>query len=164
MLGPRTTVDPAQPVRTIAAYRVWAQRHGGSQAAALSGDDNWSAERRFQRVFERLSLPGFPRAGRFELLVSLGRLGLVDVSPPDLQLGEATDQAVIAAKRVFGIGERFLMERRAADLAAEADVPLDAFDLALFNFGQPENRRATMGSAVSPDEALRDRVERALGV
>jgi hypothetical protein len=163
-LGPRTTVDPKQPTRTLAGYRGWAPRHGGSQAAALSGDDNWTAERRFQRVFERLSLPGFHRAGRFELLVSLGRLGLVDLAPPDLQLGEASDLAVIAAKRVFGIGERFLMERRAADLAAEADVPLDAFDLALFNFGQPETARATMGSTAVPDPDLQARVERALGL
>lgn len=164
VLGPRTTVDAEQPTRTLVAYRAWAQRHGGSQAAALAGDDNWTAERRFQRVFERLSLPGFPRAGRFELLVSLGRLGLVDVSPPDLELGEATDGAVLAAKRIFGIGERFLMERRAADLATEADVPLDAFDLALFNFSRPENGRATMGSTAVPDPQLQDRVESALGL
>jgi hypothetical protein len=65
---------------------------------------------------------------------------------------------------VFGIGERFLMERRAADLAAEADVPLDAFDLALFNFGQPENARATMGSTAVPDPELQGRVEHALGL
>jgi hypothetical protein len=164
VLGPRTTVDPKQPARTVVAYRGWAQRHGGSQAAALTGDDNWNGERRFQRVFERLSLPGFHRAGRFELLVSLGRLGLIDVSPPDLQLGEASDPAVVAAKRVFGIGERFLMERRAADLAAEADIPLDAFDLALFNFGQPETARATMGSTAVPDPELQARVEHALGL
>lgn len=163
-LGLRTTVDPKHPERTLAAYRAWAQRHGGSQTAALTGDDNWTAERRFQRVFERLSLPGFARAGRFELLVSLGRMGLVDVSPPDLQLGEPADPAVLAAKRVFGIGERFLMERRASDLAAEAGVPLDALDLALFNFGQPPDGRATMGSAAEPDAALRRRVERALGL
>lgn len=164
VLGPRTTVDPKDPARTLVAYRGWAQRHGGSQAAALSGDDNWTAERRFQRVFERLSLPGFARSGRFELLVSLGRLGLVDVSPPDLQLGESADPAVIAAKRVFGIGERFLLERRVADLAAEAEIPLDAFDLALFNFGQPQAARATMGSRAEPDAELRARVEHALGV
>ncbi|HEX2086824.1 MAG TPA: hypothetical protein VHF89_14185, partial [Solirubrobacteraceae bacterium] len=107
---------------------------------------------------------GFPRAGRFELLASLGRLGLVDVTPPDLQLGEATDQAVIAAKRVFGIGERFLMERRAAELAEAADVPLDAFDLALFNFGQSEDARATMGSTAEPDAELQARIEQALGL
>jgi hypothetical protein len=164
VLGPRTTVDPKAPGRTLSAYPAWAQRHGGSQAAALSGDDNWSAERRFQRVFERLSLPGFHRGGRFELLVSLGRLGLVDVAPPELQLGEASDQAVLAAKRIFGIGERFLLERRAADLAAATDVPLDAFDLALFNFGQPEERRATMGSGAEPDPDFQMRVERALGL
>ncbi len=162
-LGRRTTVDRARPERTTAAYRSWAGR-AGSQAAALSGDDAWTAERRFARVFERMALPGFGRAGRFELLVSLGRLGLVDVSPPELQLGEASDPAVIAAKRIFGIGERFLMERRAADLAEEADVPLDAFDLALFNFGQPATARATMGSTAEPDAELRQRVEHALGL
>jgi hypothetical protein len=165
VLGPRTTVDPKQPTRTSEAYRAWVDRRGaGSQAAALTGEDAWSAERRFERVFERLSLPGFARAGRFELLVSLGRLGLVDVAPGDLQLGDASDQAVLSAKRVFGIGERFLMERRAADLAAEADVPLDAFDLALFNFGQAETARATMGSAAEPDTELQSRAERALGL
>ena len=65
---------------------------------------------------------------------------------------------------VFGIGERFLMERRAADLAEEADFPLDAFDLALFNFGRPADARATMGATAEPDPALRERVERALGL
>jgi hypothetical protein len=56
------------------------------------------------------------------------------------------------------------MERRAADLAEEADVPLDAFDLALFNFGQAETARATMGSRAEPDPDLQHRVERALGL
>jgi hypothetical protein len=156
-------VDRARPERTTAAYRSWAGR-AGSQAAALSGDDAWTAERRFARVFERMALPGFGRAGRFELLVSLGRLGLVDVAPDDLQLVDAADGAVIGAKRVFGIGERLLLERRAKELAEAAEVPLDALDLALFNFAQPESRRATMGSRAEPDPELVARVESALGL
>ncbi len=162
-LGRRTTVDRARPERTTAAYRSWAGP-AGSQAAALSGDDAWTAERRFARVFERMALPGFGRAGRFELLVSLGRLGLVDVAPDDLQLVDAADGAVIGAKRVFGIGERLLLERRAKELAEAAEVPLDALDLALFNFAQPESRRATMGSRAEPDPELVARVESALGL
>lgn len=162
-LGPRTTVDRDRPERTAAAYRAWAAR-AGSQAAALSGDDAWTPERRFGRVFERLSLPGFARAGRFELLASLGRLGLVDVAPDDLKLGEAADGAVIGAKRVFGIGERLLLERRAADLAEAAGVPLDALDLALFNFAQPEGRQATMGARARADGDLVARLEAALGL
>jgi hypothetical protein len=162
-LGPRSSVDRAQPQRTVAAYRAWAGR-AGSQAAALSGDDAWSAERRFGRVFERMALPGFGRAGRFELLASLGRLGLVDLAPDDLKLVDASDGAVIGAKRVFGIGDRLLLERRAAELAEAVGVPLDALDLALFNFAQPESRRATMGSNAEPDPELVAGIESALGV
>ena len=165
VLGPRTTVDAKSPHRTLTAYRAWVERHGGgSQLAALTGEPSWTPERRFQRVFERLSLPGLGRGGRFELLVSIGRLGFVEAAPGDLQLVEAGDEAVLAAKRVFGIGERMLMERRAADLAEAAGVPLAALDLALFNFGQPEQRRATMGSSADQDRDLQASVERTLGV
>ena len=162
-LGLRTTVDRARPERTAAAYRAWAGRTG-TQADALTGDDAWSAERRFGRVFERMALPGFGRGGRFELLASLGRLGLIDVAPDDLKLSEASDPATIGAKRVFGIGDRLLMERRAGELAAAAGVPLDALDLALFNFNQPDAARATMGTNVQPDPGLVAQVESALGL
>jgi hypothetical protein len=164
VLGPRTTVDPKQPARTADAYRAWAQR-AGSQDAAIAGEAGWTPERRFSRLFERLALPGFGRAGRVELLVSLGRLGLAEIEPAELRLGaEASDAATVAAKRVFGIGDGFLLERRATDLAEAAQVPLSALDLALFNFGQPEQARATMGSTAEPDAGLREQVERALGL
>jgi hypothetical protein len=164
VLGPRTTVDPKQPTRTADAYRAWAAR-SGSQSAAIEGEASWSPERRFSRLFERLSLPGFGRAGRVELLISLGRLGLSEIEPAELRLGaEASDAATVAAKRVFGIGDAFLLERRSSDLAEEASVPLAALDLALFNFGQPENARATMGSTAEPDPELRSHVEHVLGV
>lgn len=164
VLGPRASVEPRQPTRTAEAYRAWAAR-AGSQDAALTGEPGWSPERRFSRVYERLALPGFPRAGRFELLVSLGRIGLIEAEPAELRLGaEAGDAATIAAKRVFGIGDGFLLERRAADLAEAAGVPVAALDLALFNFGQAETARATMGSRAVPSAELRERVGDPLGV
>jgi hypothetical protein len=163
-LGPRTSVDPRQPQRTAAAYRAWAER-AGTQASAFAGDASWTPPRRFSRLFERLSLPGFTRAGRVELLVSAGRLGLVDAEPAELRLGaEAGDETTLAAKRVFGIGDAFLLERRATDLAAAVGVPLGALDLALFNFGRPEDRRATMGARASADPGLQARIEEALGL
>ena len=163
VLGPRTTVDPRQPTRTADAYRAWAAR-AGSQAQGLAGEPAWTPQRRFSRLFERLAIPGFSRAGRVELLISLGRLGLVEAEPAELRLGDASDATTIAAKRVFGIGDTVLLERRVAELAEEAEVPLAALDLALFNFGQPEPARSEMGSRAEPDEESRGRIGRALGV
>jgi hypothetical protein len=162
-LGPRTSHDPKRGDRTLVAYRAWAER-SGSQAAAFAGEPAWTPERRFDRVFERLALPGFGRSGRFELLVPLGRLGRVDVSAGQLQLIEASDPATLGAKRVFGIGDTFNLERRAAELAEAADVPIEALDLALANFGLPQGPRATMGSTATPDDSLREQVGAALDV
>src|SRR5436305_1268212 len=61
--GPRSAHDPGRGDSTMRAYRAWAER-AGSQSAAYLGDASWSAERRFARVFERLALPGLPRAAR----------------------------------------------------------------------------------------------------
>ena len=58
--------------RAIAAYRQWAER-AGSQAAGFAGEADWSPQRRFARVFERLALPGLSRATRFELLADARR-------------------------------------------------------------------------------------------
>lgn len=160
--GPRGAYADGRGERTVTAYRGWAQR-AGSQQAALAGDDLWKPDRRFARAFERLALPGLHRAARFELLVSLGRLGLADVRPGSLFFGAGDGDTTIAAKRAFGIGDPLLLERRAADLAAEADVPLEALDLALFNWGRGEH---TLGGASEGafDEAVRARVRAALGV
>lgn len=172
-LGPRTSHDPARGAQTIVAYRRFAE-HAGSQRAAFAGEPEWSAQRRFERAFERLSLPGFGRGGRFELLVTLGRLGLYELHADSLHVsaaagargpgmaargagtaangaeaggGQATgeDRTVAAAKRVFGIGDALNIERRAAALAAAAEVPLEALEPALWNWGSPEQERATMG-------------------
>ena len=159
-LGPRSLHDPRRGADTLIAYRQWAARGGqasvaasaasteSTQAAAFTGDPAWSPARRFERVFERLALPGFARMGRYELLVVLGRLGLYELRPDSLHLGgarglSADDPTTLAAKRVFGIGDPLLLERRATALAQDASVPIEALDLALANWQAGE--RATLG-------------------
>jgi len=146
--GPRSSHQPGSGTRTLDAYAQWAERAGG-QETAFTGDDGWGPERRFARVFERLSLPGLHRAARYELLVALGRLGIYDLRADSLHLGTGRgagtveDEALSAAKRVFGIGDPLLLDRRAGALAEATAVPLDALDLALYNWSAPE--RATLG-------------------
>ena len=69
--GPRGVLRPA---RAAAPTGRWAAR-AGSQSTALEGDPLWAPERRFDRGFERLALPGFGRAQRYELLTVLRHLG-----------------------------------------------------------------------------------------
>lgn len=134
--GPRTAHDPRRPLRTIEAYRAWAQR-AGSQASALTRDPAWSPERRFARVFERLALPGLHRDARFDLLVTLGRLGVFELNPGQLMLG-GSGEVTVGAKRVFGIGDSLILEARASDFARACDLPLAALDLALYNWQRGE--------------------------
>ena len=85
----RTT--PRAAPSTLLAYRQWVARGGaeraragadgrGSTGGGVHGRPGWTPERRFERVFERLALPGLARAGRYELLVLLGRLGLYELT------------------------------------------------------------------------------------
>jgi hypothetical protein len=182
-LGPRSSHDPARGSETLAAYLQWVARGGtsaapapgpegspapASQADAFTGDPDWTPERRFERVFERLALPGFGRMGRYELLLVLGRLGLYDLRPGSLHLGtvrgsSSEDPATVAAKRVFGIGDPILLERRAKALAEAIAVPVEALDLALYNWAAPE--RATVAfPGESGDPGALERAETALGV
>ena len=160
LLGPRTSHDPARGDRTVAAYRSWAAR-AGSQEAAIAGDGTWTPERRFQRVFERLSLPGLGRAARYDLLVTLGRLGVAETRPTALAFD--ADATTLAAKRVFGIGDTLLLERRAAALADALDLPIETLDLALFNWAQPSDVRATYGARVTAGDGPREAVGTVLG-
>jgi len=159
-LGPRTSHNPARGNETLAAYRQWIQRGGTAgavaqaaslaegQAVAFTGDPEWSPGRRFERVFERLSLPGLSRMARYDLLVTLGRLGLYELTPDSLHLAgagglSADDATTLAAKRVFGIGDPLLLERRATALAEAASIAIETLDLALANWLAPQ--RASMG-------------------
>jgi hypothetical protein len=146
-LGPRTSHDPARGTSTLLAYSHWAER-AGSQQHAFEGDPEWSPQRRFERGFERLALPGFGRMGRYDLLVTLGRLGLYELRADSLHLTSASeahfgDLTTLAAKRVFAIGDPLLLERRARTLAEAISVPVEALDLALANWGT--GSRATLG-------------------
>jgi hypothetical protein len=163
-LGPRAAHDPARGASTLLAYRAWAAR-AGSQAQAFTGDTSWPDQRRFDRAFERLSLPGFGRAARFELLVALGRLGVYEVRPWSLQLSvDPLDPTVVASKRALGIGDPMLLQRRAVDLVGAAGVPIETLDLALTNWSRPGGERITAGATVSVEGPLRDAIGAALGV
>ncbi|HWY17214.1 MAG TPA: hypothetical protein VNY27_00740 [Solirubrobacteraceae bacterium] len=158
-LGPRTSHDPARGSETVRAYRHWAL-HAGSQAQGLVGEESWTPQRRFERAFERLALPGFGRMGRYELLVTLGRLGLYELQADSLHLAsgrsEREDLTTVAAKRVLAVGDPIYLERRACAFAQELDVPIDALDLAFANWGAGE--RATLG--FKPDVTDRHALER----
>ena len=174
-LGPRTSHDPARGISTLLAYRHWAERAGGGAvgdaaagdggaACSFEGDPTWSPQRRFERGFERLALPGFGRMGRYDLLVTLGCLGLYELRADSLHLTSASeahsgDLVTLAAKRVFAIGDPLLLERRARALAEAISVPIETLDLALWNWSPPApGLRATLG--VRRETCDRDALER----
>jgi hypothetical protein len=160
--GPRTAYEPGRGQRTIDAYRAWAQR-AGSQEVAFTGDAAWTPERRFARVFERLALPGLHRGARFDLLVTLGRLGVYDLSGGALGLG-GNDPVTLAAKRVLGIGDVMLLERRSADLAAACELPLEALDLGFYNWEQGSRAGLGVDPSTEPGPAFLDSALAALGL
>jgi hypothetical protein len=161
--GPRTAHDPLRGARTFAAYRAWAER-SGSQAAAYGGDPLWAAERRFARTFERLALPGLHRDARYDLLVTLGRLGVFELAAGALQFG-GDNEVTVAAHRARGRGAAQQRERRGSELAVACELPLDALDLGLHNWGSG-GPRATMGlgADAEPDEAAVAPILAALGL
>jgi hypothetical protein len=166
-IGSRSSHEAARGVSTLEAYRRFAE-HAGSQELAFIGQPEWAPERRFERVFERLALPGFGRSGRYEMLVVLGELGLYEVRPGTLHLIAAmgrtsTDPTALAAKRIFGIGDAMNLERRAVRFAEEIGVSVHTLDLALSNWGEGE--RVTLGfeSDIS-DQEVHDRAGAALGL
>jgi hypothetical protein len=160
--GPRTAHEAGRGTRTVDAYRVWVQR-AGSQEAAFTGDAAWTSERRFARVFERLALPGLHRGARFDLLATLGALGVYELSAGALGLG-GNDTVTLAAKRVLGIGDSMLLERRAADLASACGLPLAALDLGLFNWEHASRTGVGLDAETEPDADLLDSAQSALGV
>ncbi len=139
-----------------------------TQPGAFVGDPGWSPRRRFERLFERLALPGFGRMGRYDLLVTLGRLGLYELQPDSLHLAgvgglSSSDLTALAAKRLFAIGDPIHLERRAAAFAEAVDVPLEALDLGLANWESPQ--RATLGFPPGTcDRGALERARDALGL
>jgi Alpha-glutamyl/putrescinyl thymine pyrophosphorylase clade 3 len=163
-LGPRSSHDPARGSDTLRAYRRLVEH----QAGTLPGDRSWSPSRRFERLFERLALPGFGRMGRYDLLVTLGRLGLYELQADSLHLAgvgglSSSDLTTLAAKRLFAIGDPIHLERRAAALVEALEVPVETLDVALANWTAPQ--RATLGfPAETLDEPALERARAALGL
>lgn len=164
-LGPRTAHDPARGPATLLAYRAHAARAGSQAAALAAGEASLTRQRRFDRAFERLALPGLQRAQRYEFLLIAGRLGLLEAEASSLLLGaQPTDPTVLAAKRILGIGDAINLGRRASELAAEAGVPIAALDLAFLNWSRAPDQRITAGATAAPDAAVGARVGSVLGV
>jgi hypothetical protein len=155
--GEEPGLDPAR-TRAVGAYRAWAGR-AGSQAAAITGEAAWSPQRRFGRIFDRLALPGFGRAARFELLSALGAAGLYPLEAASLHLG-GDDPTTVAAKRALVSGDVLLLERRAAALAEAAGIPVAALDRGLARWNAPG--RAPAGDG--PEPPALGRVRAALGL
>jgi hypothetical protein len=143
---------PGGRSRTVGAYRAWVDR-AGAQAAAFNGEPSWTPQRRFSRVFERLALPGFPRAARFELLAGLGAAGRYELEADALQLAAGEDATTEAAKRILVSGDKLLLERRARDLAEACSVPLAALDRALAVWGAPGDHADLAAEAPEPIRA-----------
>jgi hypothetical protein len=160
--GPRTAHDPSRGARTLDAYRAWASR-SGSQSAAFTGEAIWTPERRFARAFERLALPGLHRDARFDLLVTLGRLGVYELRAGALQFG-GENAVTVAAKRALGIGDPLLLERRAAELAEACELPLEALDVGLYNWERGERATLGLGTTADPDPDTVEPIRAALGL
>lgn len=162
--GPRNAYDARRGDAALVAYRAWAER-GGGQIAALLGEESWTLQHRYDRGFERLGLPGFGRPQRVEFLVLAHHLGLVELDPWTLHLSAAspTDPVALAAKRILGIGDPVLLQRRQRELAHGVGVPVEALDLAFYNWAGG-GERYTAGSQASVDEDERARIARALGL
>ena len=156
-LGPRTCHEPERGTETLAAYLNWVERTGRQarrrrSPAILRGPLSGASS-----VCSSASpCPVSGEQGATSWLLILGRLGLYELRPDSLHVGGARgvsteDLTTLAAKRVFGIGDPLLLERRAATLAQAISVPVEALDLALFNWAAPQ--RATLGFPAAASDA-----------
>ncbi len=162
LAGPRG-VEPEERDEAAARVEAWAARHG-SLTSAFNGEPSWTPERRFERLFERLGgIRSLSRDSRYALLTLLGHLGVYPLRGVGLFLA-GENEATWAAKRAFGIADPLLLDRRASQLADACDVPLDALDLALHNWGSGARVTDGLPEASEPDEWLVEQARHALGL
>jgi hypothetical protein len=158
--GPRG-LDSGSRDSAIAGIEAWGAR-SGSLSKALTGETSWTPERRFERDFERLGgIRGLDRDTRYELLTLLGRLGVYELRAGRLFLS-GENEATWAAKRALGIGDPLLLERRAAELALACEVPIEALDLALHNWGSGTRVFGGLPDDAEGDELLVEHARSAL--
>jgi hypothetical protein len=75
------------------------------------------------------------------------------------------DPVSLSAKRILGIGDPVLLQRRQRELAHATGVPVEAVDLAFYNWAAPSpEARVTAGATVSADGRQRDRIAGALAL
>jgi hypothetical protein len=162
-LGPRSAGDPSRVARIAHAYRAWAGRLT-SPEAGFAGEAGWTPERRFDRVFERLgSQAAMDRDVRFDVLVTLGRLGVYELRAARMHLGGG-DRVTLGAKRILGIGDPLLLERRATELAEACALPLEALDLGFFNWERGARYSAGLAPPPEPDPDALGAARAALGL
>jgi hypothetical protein len=113
-----------------------------------------------------MALPGLRRSARFEFLLLASRLGLADIELWTLKYADAdaTSPVGIGARRVFGIGDAIELQRRAAALMAELDLPMAALDLALWNWSSAGEERVSGGVALTVGETGAQRAYARLGL
>ena len=145
----------AEAENLVSGFDAWAQRYG-SPTKAIAGDASWTAERRFARAFERLTLPGLTRAQRYDFLAVLGAAGTFELAADALHPG-GQDPTTVAAKRALVSGETMLLEKRAKALAQAAGVPIAALDKGLATWDSTE-------PVETPGGELYEQVSSALGV
>jgi hypothetical protein len=147
----------------VAGFEAWGARTG-SLSQAFKGESSWTSERRFERLFERLGgVRGLSRDTRYGLLTLLGRLGVYEIRAGKL-FPSGENEATWAAKRALGIGDPLLLERRAADLAQACEVPIEALDLGLHNWGSGTRLTDGLAEDSEPDESLLEQARDALGL
>ncbi len=103
------------------------------------------------------------RDTRYELLTLLGRLGVYGLRAGRL-FPSGENEATWAAKRALGIGDPLLLERRAAELARACEVPIEALDLGLHNWGSGIRVTDGLPEDAEGDPLLLEQAETALGL
>jgi hypothetical protein len=91
--------------------------------------------------------------------VLLGTLGLFELEADSLHLslarsGGGEEETMLAAKRLFAIGDPLLLERRARALAEAIPLPLAALELALANWQAGERAALGFPPEAADDETL----------
>jgi hypothetical protein len=147
----------------IAGFEAWGVR-AGSLSQAFMGEPSWTPERRFERTFERLGgVRALSRDTRYELLTLLGRLGVYELRAGRL-FPSGENEATWAAKRALGIGDPLLLERRASELAQACEVPIEALDLGLHNWGSGSRVTDGLPEDAEGDPLLLEQAQSALGL